>query len=155
MTYRQMIKTLRSEIIKWLQVPVVPENQVGNQPDYPFITYYMYEDWLPYEFDPDSPNYNVQIQFKVVANNEEVQKGLKHKLRRLFYLSEPSETLKENGIALLQTEFLPSPPNYVENYTIFDDGWDMTFNVHTEEDDFTVTGNHLDTIQPQFNKGDK
>lgn len=150
MTYRDTIKVLRGEIIKWLNVKVVPENQVGNTPDYPYITYYMYEDWLPVEFDPDSPNYNLQIQMKVVSDNEEEQKDLKNKLRRLFNLSEPSSVLKRNGIALLHTDILPSPTNYVENYIIFDDGWDFTFNVHAEEDDFTVGNNTLDTVNPNI-----
>lgn len=150
MTYRDTIKVLRGEIIKWLKVKVVPENQVGNTPDYPYITYYMYEDWLPVEFDPDSPNYNLQIQMKVVSANEEEQKDLKNKLRRLFNLSEPSLVLKRNGIALLHTDILPSPANYVENYIIFDDGWDFTFNVHAEEDDFTVGNNTLDTVNPNI-----
>lgn len=147
-----MIKLLRSEIMKWLDVEVVPQNNIGKQPSYPFIQYYMYEDWLPIEFDPDSPNYNVQIQMKVVSNNEETQHELKRKLRRLFYLSEPLETLKNNGIALLNTEYLPSPPTYDENYIIFDDGWDFTFNIHAEEDDFTLGNNKLDSITPNFNK---
>lgn len=150
MTYRDTIKVLRGEIIKWLNVKVVPENQVGNTPDYPYITYYMYEDWLPVEFDPDSPNYNLQIQMKVVSDSEEEQKDLKNKLRRLFNLSEPSSVLKRNGIALLHTDILPSPANYVENYIIFDDGWDFTFNVHAEEDDFTVGNNTLDTVNPNI-----
>ena len=109
-SYRSMIKLLRSEIIKWLDVPVVPQNQIGQPKDYPFVQYYMYEDWLPFDFNPDSPNYNVQIQMKVVSDNEEVQHELKRKLRRLFYLEEPRNTLSENGIALLNTEYLPSPP---------------------------------------------
>lgn len=147
-----MIKVLRSEIIKWLDVEVVPQNQMGKQPDYPFIQYYMYEDWLPFEFDPDSPNYNVQIQFKVVSDNEETQHELKRNLRRLFYLSEPREALKSNGIALLNTEYLPSPPTYDDNYIIFDDGWDFTFNVHAEEDDFTLGNNKLDSVTPNITK---
>lgn len=151
-SYRQMIKVLRSEIIKWLDVEVVPQNQMGKQPSYPFIQYYMYEDWLPFEFDPDSPNYNVQIQMKVVSENEETQHELKRKLRRLFYLSEPRETLKSNGIALLNTEYLPSPPTYDDNYIIFDDGWDFTFNVHAEEDDFTLGDNKLDSVTPNITK---
>lgn len=150
MKYRDTIKVLRGEIIKWLNVKVIPENQVGNTHDYPYITYYMYEDWLPVEFDPDSPNYNIQIQMKVVSANEEEQKDLKNKLRRLFNLSEPSSVLKRNGIALLHTDILPSPANYVENYIIFDDGWDFTFNVHAEEDDFTVGNNTLDTVNPNI-----
>lgn len=147
-----MIKVLRSEIIKWLDVEVVPQNQMGKQPSYPFIQYYMYEDWLPFEFDPDSPNYNIQIQMKVVSDNEETQHELKRKLRRLFYLSEPREALKSNGIALLNTEYLPSPPTYDDNYIIFDDGWDFTFNVHAEEEDFTLGDNKLDSVTPNITK---
>lgn len=154
MMYRDTIKVLRNEIIKWLHVDVVPENQVGKTPSYPYITYYMYEDWLPFEFDPDSPNYNLQIQMKVVSDNEEEQKDLKHNLRRLFILDEPSTVLKRNGIALLHTDILPSPVNYIENAIIFDDGWDFTFNVHVNEDDFTVSNNQMDNITTNI-KGDK
>lgn len=154
-SYRQMIKVLRSQVTKWLNVKCIPENQVGRTPAYPYITYYMYEDWLPFEFDPDSPNYNVQIQFKVVSDNEEEQKDLKRNLRRLFNLSAPREELSANGIALLHTDILPSPVNYAENVIIYDDGWDFTFNVHAEEDDFTLGNNKLDTIQPTISKGDK
>lgn len=154
MMYRDTIKVLRNEIIKWLHVEVVPENQVGKTPSYPYITYYMYEDWLPFEFDPDSPNYNLQIQMKVVSDNEEEQKDLKHNLRRLFVLDEPSNVLKRNGIALLHTDILPSPVNYIENAIIFDDGWDFTFNVHVNEDDFTVSNNQMDSITTNI-KGDK
>lgn len=154
MMYRDTIKVLRNEIIKWLHVDVVPENQVGKTPSYPYISYYMYEDWLPFEFDPDSPNYNLQIQMKVVSDNEEEQKDLKHNLRRLFVLDEPRTVLKRNGIALLHTDILPSPVNYIENAIIFDDGWDFTFNVHVDEDDFTVSNNQMDNITTNI-KGDK
>lgn len=151
-SYRSMIKLLRSEIIKWLDVPVVPQNQIGQPKDYPFVQYYMYEDWLPFDFNPDSPNYNVQIQMKVVSDNEEVQHELKRKLRRLFYLEEPRNTLSANGIALLNTEYLPSPPTYMENFIIFDDGWDFTFNVHAEEEDFTTGSAQMDSVTPNITK---
>lgn len=147
--YRQIIAPLRSEIMKWLKVPVFAQNQIKNDTDYPYITYYMLEDYLPYYFDPTKDQYNVQIQFKVVSNKEEEQKELKSKLRRLFYLDEPFNYLKNNGIALMTVDSLPSPPVYTEAFYIFDDGWTMTFSVDVPTTDFTVSGG-IDTVNPNF-----
>lgn len=152
--YRNIIKPLRAEIIKWLDVAVVPQNQVAKTPNYPYITYYMYEDWLPFSYSPDADFYNIKIQFKVVSDNEEEQKDLKFKLRRLFYMAEPQKVLQDNGIALQNVDLLPSPPTYLENFTVFDDGWDMTFVVNTPADDFTINKVSMDNIKLNF-KGDK
>lgn len=156
--YRKIIKPIRSEIIKWLKVPVVPQNEVKNDNDFPYITYYMYEDYEPYYLSFNKEQYNVRIQFKVVANDEETQKELKYQLRRLFTLSEPFETLRKNGVALLTIDALPSPPVYTNDFVIFDDGWDMTFSVDIPDSDYTVHGS-LDnvqsttTIQTKFKNG--
>lgn len=152
--YKQIIKPLREEIMKWLQVPVFAQNQIKNDTEYPYITYYMLEDWLPTYFQPTKEQYKVQIQFKVVSNNEEEQKELKSKLRRLFYLEEPYSYLKSNGVALFNVESLPSPPLYTEAFYIFDDGWTMTFSVDVPEDDFTIQGG-IDAVNPNIKMEDK
>lgn len=148
--YKEIASVLVKQMRDWLHCEVHPQNNIKNGVKYPYITYFFDVDWSQYEFDMDSPNFNIHVQLKVISDDQVQQKDLKFKLKRIFIMEKVRTALANSGISLLNIEDLYSPATNLENFVQYDDGWEMTFNIHYDEPDFTIGDTQMDTVNNNF-----
>lgn len=147
--YETVTREIIKQIKKYKDIEVINQNVIDEIPAYPYITFYIYDDFEQTGFNPLYKNFNMRIQIKAISDNELEEKSLVSWLRRLFYLQQPTANLKAKGIGVMNLELLQSTADYVENFKIFDGGIDLTLNVNDEQSDFTQPG-VLDDVQLNF-----
>ncbi|MGI1750581.1 phage neck terminator protein [Levilactobacillus brevis] len=70
------------------QVTVRPESVKHFTPNYPYVTYKIYDDYDRVLFNTVNEEiFDIHVQFKAVSNDEGEAKTLGHELRKLFFLA--------------------------------------------------------------------
>ncbi|MDP0461977.1 hypothetical protein Q7313_00100, partial [Shouchella rhizosphaerae] len=81
------------------QVTVRPDSVKHFTPDYPYVTYKIYDDYDRVLFNTVNEEiFDIHVQFKAVSNDEGEAKTLGHELRKLFFLQQPAYELFQQHI---------------------------------------------------------
>lgn len=124
---------------------------MGETPDYPFITYSLYEDDEQASFnDPENESFYVRLQLKAISDNQNEAKTLGHWLRKLLILQQPKVDLLAQAIVVDSVTTLASSETYLDVDWQFSSGADYRLMVQDNYVDETQTGT-ISTVNPDFN----
>lgn len=124
---------------------VVQSNVMKKQPSYPYIAIDVIDPNIQIEFSPIADHFNLRVQLKVVTNDKRQYHELLEFTKRLFFLQQPTADLARQGIGVINIEDNPPTVNFVDNFYIFDGGFDLILNIYHHEDDFTQSGELQDS----------
>lgn len=133
------------------QVTVRPESVKHFTPDYPYVTYKIYDDYDRVLFNTVNEEvFDIHVQFKAVSNDEGKAKTLGHELRKLFFLQQPAYELFQQHIVAKDCNMIPSTDTFLDVDWQFMSGADYTFGIQDNFTDETQTGS-IASVDPQIN----
>lgn len=119
-------------------VPVYDEMSVEIRDQFPFFTYYLYDEGQTVEFEKvNNEVLNVGVQIKGLSNNQEEAAQMARFLRDYFRTRGVYEELLKSSITLTDVNFLPNINVPLETNYVFERGVDLRLNVRADFEDKT------------------